>query len=109
MNGLIYLKDVVTLKINPDLCAGCGTCLEVCPHEVFFLDHKRIGIRNLDACMECGACSRNCPVGAVSVVTGVGCAAGVIRGMLNRQDDTCCCVVDPKISSAKPASRGGCC
>ena len=49
------------------------------------------GIRNRDACMECGACSRNCPVGAVSVEAGVGCAAAVINGMLNRQNASCCC------------------
>lgn len=109
MKSLIYLKDVVTLRVNPDLCTGCGTCLEVCPHEVLYLYKKRVGMRNRDACMECGACSRNCPVGAVSVVAGVRCATGVINGMLNRQDDSCCCIVDPKDPPAKHAREGSCC
>ncbi len=86
MKDLIYLKDVVTLRVDADKCTGCGMCLEVCPHGVLEIDEKRVRIRNRDACMECGACSRNCPVGAVSVEAGVGCAAAVINGMLNRQN-----------------------
>ncbi len=110
MNNLEYLKNVVTLQVNPELCVGCGTCLEVCPHAVLSLSGgKRIGIANRDACMECGACSRNCPVGAVSVVAGVGCAAGVINGMLNRGGSDCCCYVAPQDSAEKSARGGTCC
>ncbi len=35
MKNSIYLKNVVTLKLNEDKCTGCGMCLDVCPHEVF--------------------------------------------------------------------------
>ncbi len=100
MTNMIYLKNVVTLEVDREKCTGCGVCLDVCPHEVLELREKRILIRNRDACMECGACSRNCPVGAVSVEAGVGCAAAVINGMLNRQSASCCCSVDPKNASA---------
>jgi len=31
MGQLIYLKDVVTLKLNQEKCMGCGMCLLVCP------------------------------------------------------------------------------
>jgi len=109
MNNLIYLKDVVTLTVAPDKCTGCGMCLEVCPHEVLLLDKKRVRIENRDACMECGACSRNCPVGAVSVQAGVGCAAGVLNGILNRREATCGCFVDPNNPSAGKTSKGCCC
>ena len=34
MEPFVYLKDVVTLQVKPDLCTGCGICLDVCPHEV---------------------------------------------------------------------------
>jgi NAD-dependent dihydropyrimidine dehydrogenase PreA subunit len=108
MRDLIYLKDVVTLNVDTDLCTGCGMCLEVCPHGVLQIDEKRVRIRNRDACMECGACSCNCPVGAVSVEAGVGCAAAVINGMLNRQDASCGCMVDPKNQAAGKA-KGTCC
>ena len=67
MNKLIYLKDVVTLKLDEAKCTGCGMCLEVCPHAVFQMNTRHVEIRDRDACMECGACSRNCPFDAISV------------------------------------------
>jgi len=108
MGNWLYLKDVVTLRVDADQCTGCGMCLEVCPHGVLEIAERRVRIRNRDACMECGACSRNCPVGAVSVEAGVGCAAAVINGMLNRQSASCGCFVDPKNPSAGK-SKGACC
>jgi ferredoxin len=108
MRKLVYLKDVVTLKIDEARCTGCGMCLDVCPHEVLKMNGKRVQIVDRDACMECGACSRNCPAGAVFVEAGVGCAAAVINGMLGRKNSACCCTVDPKKSSVdKP--QGSCC
>jgi len=106
MNDLVYLKNVVSLKVDADRCTGCGQCLEVCPHEVLAMNERHVKIVNRDACMECGACSRNCPFGAVSVDAGVGCAAAVINGMLGRQGDACCCSVDSK---ASPGQDGGTC
>ena len=109
MKNLIYLKDVVTLKVSPDKCTCCGMFLEACPHGVLSLNNKRIDISNRDACMECGACSRNCPVDAVFVEAGVGCAAAVINGMLGRQDASgCCCIVDPQKPSAGNAGSSCC-
>jgi len=94
MGGLIYLKDVVTLKFDEEKCTRCGMCLEVCPHGVLKMNGKHIAIRNRDACMECGACSRNCPFEAISVQAGVGCAAAVINSMLGRKDGDCCCLIE---------------
>jgi ferredoxin len=107
MKNLIYLKNVVTLEVDRNKCTGCGMCLEVCPHEVLEIRGKHVRIRNRDACMECGACSRNCPVGAVSVEAGVGCAAAVINGLLNRQSPSCGCSIDSKNLSVD--KTGGCC
>ncbi len=100
MERLTYLKDVVTLKLDEAKCTGCGMCLEVCPHAVFRMNSRHVEIRDRDACMECGACSRNCPVGAVSVKSGVGCAAAVINALLGRTDQPCCGPGDCGCSSA---------
>ena len=94
MNHLIYLKDVVTLKLDQEKCMGCGVCLSVCPHAVLSLTDGKIEIANRDACMECGACARNCPVEALNVRSGVGCAVAVVNAMLGRKKSSCCCVVD---------------
>jgi NAD-dependent dihydropyrimidine dehydrogenase PreA subunit len=86
---LRYLSDVTTLALDTEKCVGCGTCGEVCPHAVFVIENGKARIADLDACMECGACARNCPVDALSVNAGVGCATGVIMGML-RGTGPCC-------------------
>ncbi len=84
-----YLKNVVTLELDPGKCIGCGMCLEVCPHQVFRLESGKAQMDNRDGCMECGACARNCPTEAVSVRAGVGCAAAIIFGKL-RGTAPCC-------------------
>lgn len=84
-----YLKNVVTLEFNPEQCIGCGNCLEVCPHQVFAREEKKIRVEHRDSCMECGACTRNCPTGAVTVRAGVGCAYAIIRGKLTGSEACC--------------------
>lgn len=101
MNRFVYLKDVVTLELDSGKCVGCGMCVVVCPHEVFWLNNGHARIENRDACMECGACAQNCPTQAISVQAGVGCAAAVINSILGRDSSTCCCVVEPKERAGK--------
>ena len=91
MNGLVYLTDVVTLELEADKCNGCMMCTMVCPHEVFVVQNKKARIQNKDLCMECGACELNCPEEAIHVKTGVGCAAGIINGLLRGTEPTCDC------------------
>jgi ferredoxin len=109
----VYLKDVVTLKLDREKCTGCGTCLLVCPHAVLSLTNGKIDIADRDACMECGACSRNCPVEALSVKSGVGCATAVINSMLGRKKDSCCNIEpscgDAKDSEGSPGTGRSCC
>ncbi|HLP74932.1 MAG TPA: mercury methylation ferredoxin HgcB [Bacteroidales bacterium] len=91
MNGFIYLPDVVTLSLCEQTCNGCGICVKVCPHEVFEISGKKAHIIRKDHCMECGACAINCQTGAISVRSGVGCAAGIINGILRNTEPTCDC------------------
>jgi ferredoxin len=103
MNSLIYLRDVVTLELDPKKCMGCGMCILVCPHAVFSLTNSKIEIANRDACMECGACARNCPTDALNVRSGVGCAAAVINGMLGGKKSSCGCTIDSEEKSRCPS------
>jgi len=102
MVRLVYLKDVVTLKLDEQKCVGCGSCLAVCPHAVLSPKNGRVRIENRDACMECGACAQNCPTQALRVNAGVGCAAAVINSALGRKDSACCCVIEPKKQKDNP-------
>ena len=91
MQELIYLSDVVTLKLCEEACNGCGMCIKVCPHFVFELSGGKARIIRRDYCMECGACQLNCPVHAITVNSGVGCAAGIINGILKNTEPSCGC------------------
>ena len=98
MNGFAYLPGVVTLDLDHQKCTGCRMCMMVCPHAVFEMENRRAVIRRKDFCMECGACAKNCSAGAITVKSGVGCAAGIINGILRGTEPTCDC-----------DSSGGCC
>ncbi len=53
------------MRINEELCIGCGSCVPYCPMGCISLDDKaRI---DLDECVECGVCFRSkvCPVDAI--------------------------------------------
>jgi len=99
MSGLKYLKNVVTLELDQQKCNGCRMCTIVCPHDVFIIENRKAFIDKKDLCMECGACEKNCPEGAISVKSGVGCAAGIINGLLRGTDPSCDCSSSSKKSS----------
>lgn len=112
MSKFHYLKNVVTVRLNPDLCIGCGMCETVCPHAVIRMEDRVAVIVDRDGCMECGACARNCPAGAVSVDAGVGCAAAVINSALGRTSGDSCCLIEPRDGSPSecaPSKKSGCC
>jgi NAD-dependent dihydropyrimidine dehydrogenase PreA subunit len=94
MANLRYLEDVTTLQLDTEKCIGCKKCTEVCPHGVFIVADGKAKIMDRSACMECGACGKNCPVDAISVNSGVGCAAGIIFGALKGTEATCGCTED---------------
>lgn len=90
-----------TLHYRPDRCINCGMCSVVCPHGVFAAGDGTAQLIRPEACMECGACQLNCPVDAISVESGVGCAALMIRAALTGAKEPtcgdggpCCCSAD---------------
>jgi len=56
--------------------------------------------------MECGACQINCPTEALSVQSGVGCAAGVLAGYFNK-DAPCTC--SPNQVQTRSGKEVSCC
>jgi NAD-dependent dihydropyrimidine dehydrogenase PreA subunit len=91
MNKMQYLKDVTTLKLETSLCTGCGMCAIVCPHDVFKIQGGKAILNDINDCMECGACAKNCRFGALMVRAGVGCATGILNGILTNSEPSCGC------------------
>ena len=58
------------VKINPELCTGCNTCIEVCRMDVMVpsLEKGRPPVVLYpDECWLCGCCSSDCPAGALTI------------------------------------------
>ena len=51
--------------IDPDICIGCQTCIELCPYTAIEFDaRRRVSVVNEAVCKGCGSCSAHCPSGA---------------------------------------------
>jgi heterodisulfide reductase subunit A len=54
--------------IDPDICAGCQTCIGLCPYSAIEFDERRgVSVVNEAVCKGCGSCSGFCPSGAAQV------------------------------------------
>jgi len=59
--GQIEVEPIV-VSIDPQLCAGCKLCIEICPYSAIeFFDVKGISVVNEALCKGCGACAAICP------------------------------------------------
>ena len=56
-------------RLNPTLCRGCWTCIEVCPVGCFLpaAQERIVQIVNGDLCVACGACVLQCPEEALQM------------------------------------------
>ena len=53
--------------IDPETCAGCGTCIERCQMVALTLDDGTTSL-NADRCIGCGLCVTTCPTESLQLV-----------------------------------------
>jgi NAD-dependent dihydropyrimidine dehydrogenase PreA subunit len=55
--------------VDEKQCTGCGTCVDICPVQVFEIDQekKKSVVKKPADCIGCKACEVQCPVGAIKV------------------------------------------
>ncbi len=53
--------------VDKEKCDGCGTCVEVCPVNVFELQGKKSVVKKPAECIQCRACEASCPKKAITV------------------------------------------
>lgn len=52
------------MKVNKEVCIGCGTCIDSCPVSAISMVDGKAEI-NQDICIHCGTCTGVCPVNAI--------------------------------------------
>ena len=56
-------------RIDPELCTGCGLCIEAWGVDVIRMDEaaKKAVIKYPEDCMVCDYCARDCPEDAITM------------------------------------------
>lgn len=52
--------------INEELCAGCETCVDICPSQSISMNGGKAMVHR-DSCVECSACVDACPSSAITM------------------------------------------
>ena len=55
------------IKIDKDLCVGCGLCTEICPMDVLTMEDDQAVINYFEDCISCFTCELACPSEAIYV------------------------------------------
>ncbi|MBU0662763.1 MAG: 4Fe-4S binding protein [Candidatus Diapherotrites archaeon] len=54
-------------NIDYGKCKNDGTCIRVCPMEVFAKEGKKTVVKHPEKCIQCRACEVSCPNSAIEV------------------------------------------
>jgi len=55
-------------EVNKSKCAGCGACLQACPHGAIKIGEDGKALINQSKCKKCGKCQRICPFDAIEKI-----------------------------------------
>ncbi|MCJ7763774.1 MAG: 4Fe-4S binding protein [Dehalococcoidales bacterium] len=60
------VKEVV--KIDEQLCIGCGDCVDMCPQKILYIDDGICHVIDHQKCDRLRGCERFCKVEAIKIV-----------------------------------------
>ena len=63
----LHKDRLLRIELDKELCKGAGFCEQVCPTNVFSIDHQQkvALLPRQDQCVQCGACIVQCPFDAL--------------------------------------------
>ncbi|MBV1710050.1 MAG: ferredoxin [Firmicutes bacterium HGW-Firmicutes-10] len=53
------------VRVDKDLCIGCGACVGVCPVSALSMEDDGKAFCDESICIDCGACISVCPTQAI--------------------------------------------
>ena len=58
------------VKIDEELCIGCGECVSLCPKKILYIDDKsgKCKVSEETKCDRLRGCVKVCPVKAIKIV-----------------------------------------
>ena len=56
----LVCEGYVTFHILPEICDGCGSCVDVCPEDAIDGRSRQVHVIDQDACSRCGRCYELC-------------------------------------------------
>ncbi|WDP93145.1 MAG: NADH-quinone oxidoreductase subunit NuoF [Desulfobacter sp.] len=54
-------RALISYFIDPEACAGCGSCIKSCPAGAVSGRKKKVHVIDQSKCIRCGACMEKCP------------------------------------------------
>jgi len=60
-------KALITYRIDPDKCTGCGVCISGCVHGAITGEKKQPHVIDAQLCQKCGICRSECKFDAIQV------------------------------------------
>lgn len=66
MKGWVTIEPIIS-SIDPDICSGCGICIQVCPYSAIEKDEDGKSTVIEVLCKGCGACGATCPQRAITM------------------------------------------
>ena len=68
-SGRLFHQEITDegfdVRVDPELCTACGTCVKVCPVGIITQAHDEAPPRFGRGCTGCFACYNHCPDGAI--------------------------------------------
>ncbi len=58
---------LISYSVDPELCAGCGACFKICPHQAIKGEKEKPHRIIQELCTKCGSCINVCKYDAVKV------------------------------------------
>jgi ferredoxin len=66
MEAFLYSKTLMRPQADPQLCTGCGTCVDQCPASALSMSDHLPQV-DADTCITCFCCQEICPEKAITL------------------------------------------